>query len=102
VHRLSILARNVVAASPVANRVDPDRGVHPDLRVTPVLAGGRDSAVRVPSMKILLDPRLFNFVILGLYALNVIRWAIARSWPDVFYWLSAIGITATVTFGYKH
>lgn len=51
---------------------------------------------------IILDPRIFNYVILTLYALNSCRWAINGSWADVFYWLSAFAITATVTFGYKH
>ena len=53
-------------------------------------------------MRYLLDPRLFNFVILALYAFNIVRWAIAGSWADASYWLCAFGITATVTFGYKH
>ena len=48
------------------------------------------------------DPRIFNVVIMGLYTLNACRWAYARSWPDVCYWLSALAITATVTFGYEH
>lgn len=53
-------------------------------------------------MRLLTDPRLFNFVIMGLYALNVCRWAIAGKPADALYWLSALGITATVTFGYSH
>ena len=53
-------------------------------------------------MKFLLDPRVFNVVILTLYALNTARWAWAGSWADVSYWICAFGITATVTFGYKH
>lgn len=48
------------------------------------------------------DPRLFNIVIMVLYALNVVRWGWHGSWVDACYWLSALGITATVTFGYKH
>jgi len=51
---------------------------------------------------LLLDPRAFNFLIMGLYALNALRWAFNGSWADVSYWLSAFAITATVTFGYKH
>jgi len=51
---------------------------------------------------ILFDPRIFNYVILVLYACNVARWALAGSWADACYWISAFGITATVTFGYKH
>lgn len=53
-------------------------------------------------MKRLLDPRLFNYVILTMYALNSLRWALERKWPDVCYWLSASAITATVTWGYRH
>jgi len=51
---------------------------------------------------ILLDPRVFNYVILALYGANVVRWAVQRSLADACYWLSAAAITATVTFLYKH
>lgn len=51
---------------------------------------------------LLLDPRAFNFLIMGLYVTNAGRWALAGKWADVCYWLSAFAITATVTFGYKH
>ena len=50
----------------------------------------------------LLDPRIFNFTIMALYCANAARWAVAGSFADVSYWLSALAITATVTFGYKH
>ena len=50
----------------------------------------------------LTDPRAFNFLIMALYALNAGRWAIHGSWADCCYWLSALAITATVTFGYSH
>ncbi len=50
----------------------------------------------------LTDPRLFNFIIMTLYALSAVRWACAGRWVDVFYWLGALWITAVVTFGYKH
>jgi len=53
-------------------------------------------------MAILLDPKLFNYVICTLYALAVGRWALAGSWADAAYWLFALGITATVTWGYRH
>lgn len=53
-------------------------------------------------MKWLLDPRIFNFVIMGLYALNIVRWTIARKPADAIYWLCALGITGVVTLGYKH
>lgn len=53
-------------------------------------------------MNLLLDPRVFNYLIIVLYLLNAIRWAFARSAADTCYWLSALCITATVTFLYKH
>lgn len=53
-------------------------------------------------MKLLLDPKIFNYVILFLYFLNTLRWAHARSLADVCYWISAFCITATVTFLYRH
>lgn len=52
--------------------------------------------------KLLLDPKVFNYLILVLYALNAARWAYARSLADVCYWISAFSITATVTFLYGH
>lgn len=48
------------------------------------------------------DPRLFNYIIMCLYALSAGRWALSARWVDMFYWMSALAITATVTFGYKH
>jgi hypothetical protein len=53
-------------------------------------------------MSILLDPKIFNYVILVLYGMNVIRWLWHGSIADVCYWLSAAAITATVTFLYDH
>lgn len=51
---------------------------------------------------LLLDPKIFNYTIMCLYALNALRWAFARKPADVCYWLSALAITATVTFLYDH
>lgn len=51
-------------------------------------------------MTLLFDPRIFNFVIMALYAANVARWAAHGSLSDSVYWLCALGITATVTWGY--
>lgn len=48
----------------------------------------------------IFDPRIFSYVIMTLYALNIIRWGFAGSWADSAYWFFAFGITATVTFGY--
>lgn len=49
-----------------------------------------------------LDPRAFNFLIMTLYACSALRWACAGKWWDAAYWLSALSITAVVTFGYRH
>jgi hypothetical protein len=51
-------------------------------------------------MTVLLDPKIFNYIIMGLYILNSGRWALAGQWADFSYWMCAFGITATVTWGY--
>lgn len=51
-------------------------------------------------MKYLFDPKVFNYLIMILYGLNAGNWALHRSWADMCYWLSALAITATVTWGY--
>lgn len=53
-------------------------------------------------MKLLSDPRAFNFLIMSLYGMNVIRWGIAGKPVDCLYWCGALLITATVTWGYSH
>lgn len=53
-------------------------------------------------MNLLTDPKIFNYVIMSLYAANIARWAFAGKLADVCYWASALAITATVTFLYKH
>lgn len=53
-------------------------------------------------MSLLFDPRVFNYVIMTLYTLNAIQWAMRGNFADMFYWLSALAITATVTWGYMH
>lgn len=53
-------------------------------------------------MKWLLDPKLFNYIILSLYLCSATRWALARNLGDTCYWLSAFAITFTVTFLYRH
>lgn len=50
----------------------------------------------------LSDPKLFNYLIMVMYTLNAGRWALAGKLADVCYWLSALAITATVTFLYGH
>jgi len=52
--------------------------------------------------ELLSDPKVFNYLIMVLYATNACRWALNRNIADVCYWLSALAITATVTFLYKH
>lgn len=49
-----------------------------------------------------LDPKIFNYVIMTLYALNAVRWAIAGKPADAIYWTGALIITSAVTFGYDH
>lgn len=53
-------------------------------------------------MKWLADPKIFNYLIMSLYFASAVRWCICHKWADMCYWLSALAITATVTFGYKH
>lgn len=48
------------------------------------------------------DPRLFNFVIMALYALNVVRWLWAGNWADAAYWAGALWITVVISFFYPH
>lgn len=55
-----------------------------------------------PVRALLLDPKIFNYLILSLYVINAARWAYEKKWADVCYWMSAAAITATVTWGYKH
>lgn len=52
-------------------------------------------------MSWLHDPKIFNYVILTLYAFNSLRWAFAGSWGDCLYWAAAFQITAAVTWGYQ-
>jgi hypothetical protein len=53
-------------------------------------------------LRFLFDPKVFNYLILVLYALNAGRWALDGKWGDVAYWLGAFWITASVTFLLKH
>lgn len=52
-------------------------------------------------MKFLADPRLFNFVIMTLYACAASRWLIAGKYTNSLYWFGALIITLAVTFGYQ-
>lgn len=53
-------------------------------------------------MKLITDPRVFNFIIMSLYLLNAGRWGLEGKWGVMCYWLSALGITASVTWGFKY
>ena len=53
-------------------------------------------------MNFLLDPRIFNFVIMGLYGLNIGRWALAGNWWSAGYWGSALALVVIITFGRTH
>ena len=50
-------------------------------------------------MQYLLDPRLFNAIIMSLYLVNTAWWVYHRNWPQALYWLAALQITAAVTWG---
>jgi len=42
----------------------------------------------------------FNYTIMCLYGVNALQFFIGGKWADGCYWLFALGITATVTWGY--
>lgn len=44
---------------------------------------------------------IFNYVIMALYLANAIWQGYNSRYADMCYWLSALAITATVTFGYE-
>ena len=52
-------------------------------------------------LQTLLNPKVFNILIMSLYLINSGWWFWHGSKADGFYWLSALAITATVTFGYN-
>jgi hypothetical protein len=52
-------------------------------------------------MDFLFGPKMFNYLIMGLYLTNAGWWLWHGSKTDACYWLSALAITATVTFGYQ-
>ena len=52
-------------------------------------------------IRTIFDPFVFNKIIMLLYTCNAIQFFLRGYKADGFYWLSALAITATVTFGYK-
>lgn len=53
-------------------------------------------------LNLLLDPKIFNYCIMVLYCLNILRWLIEGKPVDAWYWVSALSLTFCLTFGYKH
>lgn len=51
-------------------------------------------------MKFLLDPRLFNYLILVLFAFATVRWAFAGNYWESLYWLGAFILNIAVTWGF--
>jgi hypothetical protein len=49
----------------------------------------------------ILQPKVFNYIIMGLYCVNSFWWLYHGKYADCCYWLSALAITSTVTFGYN-
>ena len=47
-------------------------------------------------------PKIFNVVIMVMYAMAIAWWAAHGKWVDSAYWFFAFGITAVVTFWYRH
>lgn len=52
-------------------------------------------------MRLLTDPRLFSFVIIGLNLAQAVRFLFLKRWWDAGYWLSAAALTSCVTFRYQ-
>jgi hypothetical protein len=52
-------------------------------------------------VEIIFQPKIFNYIIMGMYCANAIWWAFHGKHVATCYWLSALAITATVTFGYE-
>lgn len=49
---------------------------------------------------LITDPKIFNYVLVLLYTLNIFRWAWQGNIADVGYWTGALIITICVTWGY--
>lgn len=46
------------------------------------------------------DPRVFNYLILALFALNAIWWGLHGKGGDALYWASAFTLNLAITFGH--
>ena len=49
-------------------------------------------------LRLLTDPLVFNYVIMSLYAANVVNYFCRGRYGDMLYWLAALSITASVTW----
>jgi hypothetical protein len=49
-------------------------------------------------MKLFTDPRIFNFVLMGLYICASARWFFAGDWGKGLYWISALLLVVCITF----
>lgn len=57
--------------------------------------------------QLLLDPRLFNYVICALYTANALQYLARAAWDwdatmmwNGLYWVAALSITSVVTWGH--
>lgn len=48
-------------------------------------------------INVFLDPRFFNWVLMGLYVCAALRWAAAGNWRATVYWIGALIITVAIT-----
>ena len=51
-------------------------------------------------MSFLLDPKIFNYLILALFAFATLRWALASAWWEALYWFGAFLLNVAVTWGF--
>ena len=50
------------------------------------------------SARLIRDPAALNYVLIGLYILNTVRWSVSRSQWDALSWTASALITISVTF----
>jgi hypothetical protein len=49
-------------------------------------------------MRLLSDPKVFNYAIMALFGAASIRWGFAGSWQSCVYWAASFALTVAVTF----
>jgi phage shock protein PspC (stress-responsive transcriptional regulator) len=50
------------------------------------------------AVRFLLDPRLFNVLVMTLSAFAAIRWTVEGSWKQSVYWAAAFALTFAITY----